>query len=74
MFEQRYSILSCIASLVVGFYVLIFIMLFIHKRIFSGSHTFPGQSLLLSTNVLNDNITKNLNLKKEVGIDYRNKK
>ena len=36
------------------FYALIFIMLFIHKRIFSGSHTFPGQSLLLSTNVLND--------------------
>ena len=54
MFEQTYNILSCIASFVVGFNAMIFIMLFIHKRIFSGSHTFSGQSLLLSTNVLND--------------------
>ena len=29
-------------------------MLFIHKRIFSRNHTFPCQSLLLSTNILND--------------------
>ena len=31
-------------------------MLFIFKQIFSGSHTFPCQSLLLSTNVLNDEV------------------
>ena len=54
LFEQRCSILISIASIVVDFCVLIFIMLVIHKRIFSGSHTFPCQSLLLSTNVLND--------------------
>ena len=34
LFEQRYSVLSGITSIVVGFCVLIFIMLFIHKRIF----------------------------------------
>ena len=34
LFEQRYSVLSSITSTVVGFCVLIFIMLFIHKSIF----------------------------------------
>ena len=43
-------------QIVVDFCVLIFIMLVIHKRIFSRSHTFLCQSLLLSTNVLNYNV------------------
>ena len=34
--------------------VIIIRLFFVH--IFSGSHSFPGQSLLLSTTVLNDNM------------------
>ena len=34
LFERRYSILISITNVVVGFCVLIFIMLFINKRIF----------------------------------------
>ena len=53
MFEQRYSILSSIISIVVGFCVLIFIMLIIFKHIFLEAIHFLV-NLLLSTDVLND--------------------
>ena len=52
--NEDITFLVALLALWYVFYVLIFIMLFIYKCIFSGSHTFPGQSLLLSTNVLND--------------------
>ena len=54
LFEQRYSILSSITSIVVGFLCSDFYNVVYSLTHFSRSHTFPCQSLLLSTNVLND--------------------
>ena len=50
LLERRYSILSCITSPVLGFLWSDFYN-FVYFKCFSGSHTFPCQSLLLSINI-----------------------